>query len=297
MFRVIDKSIFFLTIFLLIGPLAFASSFPMTVTDFLGHEVYIEERPVRIISMTPSITEILFALHLEDRIIAVTDYCNYPEAVVTKESVGGLDVGLEPILAKDPDLVVCTTMNTKETMERLKELGYPVLVIESNSFDDIFPSISLIGEATGQIEEAQDLLGRMKRDLEELEAKLKGVEEPTLVFYEVWDDPLMSVNKDTFIGEILTLAGGHSITHEAASAYPIVSIETLIDRNPEVYIIPTGHGAVQLSDLDSRVGFDELDAIINNRVYVVDQDAITRPGPRIIQGLEILAKILHPQLF
>lgn len=297
MLKRIHWTILLAVMVLLIGSTALASSFPITVTDSLGHEVRIEKAPNRIISMTPSLTEILFALDLEDRIVAVTDYCNYPEAVETKDSIGGLDTGLESILAKEPDLVVCTTMNTKETMDRLAELGYPVIVIESNSFEHIFPSISIIGEATGQTREAQALIETMKKEKEELEEKLKHIEGPTLVFYEVWDDPLMSVNKDTFIGELITLAGGLNVTHDAASAYPIVSVETLIDRNPTVYIMPTGHGAIQMSDLDNRLGYDQLDAIIHNRVYVVDQDVVTRPGPRVIEGLKILARILHPQLF
>lgn len=287
-----------LLILLLISSTGLAGSFPITITDDLGHEVFIEERPQRIVSMTPSTTEILFALDLEEAMVGVTEYCNYPEAAITTEKIGGVDAGLEPVLAQEPDLVVCTTMNTKETVERLKELGIPVIVIDSSSYDDIYPSISLLGEATGQAELAQEIVKSMKKEKEALQEKLALVKEPPLVFYEVWDDPFMSVNKDTFIGELILLAGGKNLTHDAASTYPIVSIETIIDKNPQVYILPTGHGNIKrMRDIETRPGFEYIDAIIKDQVYFVDQDIISRPGPRVIEALEIFARAMHPQLF
>lgn len=280
------------------SPICFTASFPITVTDDLGREVTIEDIPSRIISMTPNTTEILFALNLEQQIVGVTDFCNYPEAALKKDSIGGIDAGLEPVLALEPDLVVSTTMNTKEVIERLMALGYTVIVLDTKRFEEIFPAIALIGEATGQKQEAQSLLEELKSRKEALEERLKEAQETPLVFYEVWDDPFMSVNKNTFVGQLITMAGGENLTHDAPSEYPIVSLETIIDRDPNVYILPTGHGLIQSTEnITSRTGFKLIDAVKNNRIFFVDQDIILRPGPRIIDGLEKLAQAIHPQLF
>lgn len=274
------------------------ASFPITITDDLGNEVTIQEQPERIISMTPNTTEILFALGLTHRMVGVTDFCNYPEEALQVDSIGGIDAGLEPVLALEPDLVVSTTMNTKETVEQLMAMGLQVIVLNPKRFEDIFPSITLLGEATGKNQEADSLLEDLISRKEALEARLKMAEETPLVFYEVWDDPFMSVNKDTFVGQLITMAGGENLTHDAASEYPIVSLETIIDRNPQVYILPTGHGQIQeVKDITIRTGFELLDAVQNNRISFINQDIILRPGPRIIDGLEKLAQAIHPQLF
>lgn len=277
---------------------AFANDFPVTIIDDMGWEVFIESKPERIISMTPNTTEILFALGLGERIIGVTDFCNYPLEALEKDSIGGIDATIEPVMALEPHLIVSTNMNSKETVERLIELGYPVVVIVSKTFEDVFPAISLLGQATGHRKEASLLLERLNAELEEIKKLLATVTKTPLVFYEIWHDPFFSVNKDTFIGQLITMAGGENLTHDAASEYPVVSLETIIDRNPQVYILAAGHGELQTpQNIKARTGFDLLDAVQNNRISFVDTDIISRPGPRIVEALEILARSIHPELF
>ncbi len=287
-----------ITILFLFTAFTAAAEFPVTLTDDFGHEVTIEEEPERIVSMTPSTTEILYALGLEDRIVGVTDFCNYPEAAVEETKIGGTDAGLEPVMAVEPDLVVSTNMNDQETVERLMEMGYPVVAINSLSIDDVYHAIALLGQATGKVAQSGTIINEMKSKYNSLMEKMERVDERPLVFYEVWDDPYMSVNDDTFIGQLIVKAGGENLTGDAQSGYPTVSVETIIDNDPEVYILPTGHGNVKrMTDIENRTGFGDMSAVTNERIYLVDQEIISRPGPRIIEGLETFTRAIHPELF
>lgn len=276
------------------------TAFPITLTDQMGREVTIEKLPERIISLAPSNTEILFTLGLEDRIVGVTDFCDYPEAAKSKEKIGGFsEPNIEKIISLQPDLILATSMHQK-AVEELEKLNVPSVVLDPKDFEDVFTSIEIIGKATGVDDKAAAVVGDLKarvKDIDDKVAKLTADERPK-VYYEIWPSPITTAGPGTFVNDIIQRAGGENIAKDAKKAYPQYSQEMIVAKNPDI-IIFSHHGSSNQSaeDILNRQGWESIEAIKNNKVFYLEENLVQRATPRLVDGLEQLAEMMHPELF
>ena len=272
-------------------------------TDDLGRVVSIDSIPQRIISLAPSNTEILFALGLGDRVVGVTEFCDYPEAAKAKPKIGGFTtVDIERVVALEPDLILAGGIHQNETIPKLESLGLTVFALAPKTVDGVLENITLVGEITGSSQEAARLIAS-------LEARIKAVTDQTDslsesqrpgVFYILWHAPLMTVGSETRIHELIVKAGGINIAQDLAGGYPTISLEAVILANPQVIIAGSGHGTgadstFQFAKTEPRL--KDTDARQNGRIHEIDADLASRPGPRVVDALEIFAKLIHPELF
>jgi iron complex transport system substrate-binding protein len=286
------------------------TEFPLMVTDQAGRTVTINELPETIISLAPSSTEIAFALGLGDKIVGVTQYCNYPPEALDKPKIGGfspteVDVSMEQIVAINPDLILATETHLSEVVPKLEQFvpDSTILVLKTltEDFDVVFDAINLVGECTGTEDEAAQIVAGMKQRIEAVTNKtgnLSDSERPR-VLYIVWHDPIFAIGGGTLGNTLIEAAGGVNVFQDQAGA-PVVDLETVIARNPQVILASGAMGAGL--DLPYQFALNEdrlkvVDARINNRVYPVNDDLTGRPGPRIVEALEQLAKMIHPEIF
>lgn len=273
-----------------------STNYPIEITDQFDNTVTFEKKPEKIVSLVPSNTEVLFALGLGEEVVAVTDYCNYPEQATEKEKIGGFGTfNVERIIELKPDLVLQYGPSTDDVSKALKEAGIPVLSYEAESIEQVGTLISDIGKATGTSAQAEKLVENMKAKKEEILNKIKD-QEPVTVFYEISSDPLMTAGKGTFMNELITLANGIDIAGDVA-AYSVYDLEALIEKNPQVYLTPSDNPSATPQAVKERPGFGDLDAVKKDRVVQVNGDVVSRPGPRIIEALELFAKAIHPEAF
>ena len=275
---------------------------PIEVTDQLGRVVKLEKIPERIISLAPGNTEILFALGLDDKVVGVTDFCNWPPEAQEKHSIGSFSTpNIEEMVALEPDLILAASIHKGVVILRLERQGLTVFVLDPTNLDEILESITLIGKITGKEEEAAQLVTDMSNRIKAVTDKTDGLAETQRprVFYLTWHNPLMTAGGDTWHEELIVKAGGINIAHDL-TGYAAINLETVIDANPQVII--TGAGMGTGADLPLQFALTEdrlrgVDARINNRVDAVLTDLSGRPGPRIVDGLEKFAEFIHPELF
>ena len=269
----------------------------ITVTDDMGREVSLPKAALRIVSLAPTNTEFLFALGLGDKVVGVTDWCNFPQEVSSKEKVGGFSKpSVEKIVSLKPDLVVAASLH-KDVVEQLDILKIPVIVLNAQSINDVLANADLLGKVTGATKAANDVKGRINTILKQVDDKVKtlSAEQRPVVYYEVWHDPIMTAGPNTFINELITQAGGVNLAVSAPTNYPTYSLEELLARQPEVMFY--GHAVETVEQVLVRTNWNSIPAISNARVYLVNEDLILRAGPRIGEGLLELAKHLHPGLW
>lgn len=276
------------------------SQFPVEVEDNFGNKVIIEEEPTKIVSLDPSNTETLFALGLGDKVLGVTSNCTYPEEATTKEVVGDYEgTNLERIVEIEPQIVLVYGSGNEDDTKILRDAGIKVLGFMPETIDDVVNSIQTIGKMTGSNEEANELVESMMAKKDEIMSTLKD-EEEVKVFYEIWHDPLQAAGKGSFMDELMTLSKGENIAEDAEGAYPQYDLEQLIERDPDVYMASQGMGDVTIESIKTRPGYDAITAIKNDRVHLFvgnDADIVSRPGPRIVEALELVAKAIHPDAF
>lgn len=265
--------------------------------DDLGRNITLEEYPERIVSTAPSNTEILFALGLGDRVVGVTEYCDYPEEAVGKEKIGGFStVDVERVLELVPDMVLASTKTGAENIEKLEELGVTVVVLQPKNVAGVLEDIKLVGKLAGVEDRADSLESAMKDRIEAVQKETQDLEKPK-VFYVVWHDPLMSAGSGTFISDLIGMAGGANIAQDM-EGYKTISLEAVVDRNPDVIIASTGPG--QHSTYDFVIEEEllkDVSAVKNGRVYAIDKNIVSRAGPRIVDGLEEFAGFIHPEAY
>ena len=271
------------------------------VIDQAGRELVLYRVPQRIVSLSPANTEFACALGLGERLVGVTDYCDYPPGVEDKPKVGGFaDPNLEQIIAMEPELVLAGDMHSDVT-EKLEDMGIAVLVLTPVTLDDVYASLELLAEVTDSDEECAELTTKMQERIGAVQDALASLDERerVRVYFEIYADPLMSVGKRSVIHEIITLAGGANIFADVDDTYPTVSAEAVVNRNPQVILFPNYHGTEELLSglLQERPGWSKISAITSGRVHGVDNDAFSRPGPRIVDAVEEAARIFYPALF
>jgi len=273
---------------------------PGTYTDDMGREITVDEIPQRIVSHVPAITEILFALGLEERVVGVSDYCDYPEEAKLKPSVGNyFNPSIEKIVALDPDLVL--TDGHSESIKGLEGLGITFIVIDPKDIDGIFKDIELAGRVTGTQARAKKLIKEMERDISRVLNQVKDTP-PVRVFYIIDATDLnnpWTAGPGSFADSLITMAGGENIAAQAQGAWVQFSLEVVVASDPEIIILPAKHGTAFTSPevLKGHPTWREVTAVKQDRIYTLDGDLVDRPGPRIVRGLEEIAKTLHPELF
>jgi iron complex transport system substrate-binding protein len=270
------------------------------VVDEVGRTVRIPIAPARIVSLAPSLTETLYALGLEDRLVGDTDYCDYPPDAQKKPKVGGaINPSLEQIAALHPDLVLVTKdLNRLDTVRALDTLGIPSYSTDSaHTVDGIISSTEKLADVLGASQAGKVVGDDLQRRLATLQAKLSSVP-PTHVLFVVWTAPLISAGKDTFIADALRKAGAVSIV-DSTQDWPQMSLEEVVHLQPDYLVFAASHSEAAARDFDTladRPGWHLLDAV-HNRHYAVISDAINRPAPRIVSAIEDLARQLHPASF
>jgi iron complex transport system substrate-binding protein len=273
---------------------------PGTYTDDMGRAVSIQKSPERIVSHVPAITEILFALRLGDKVVGVSDFCDYPEEAKSKQSVGSyFNPSIERIVALNPDLVL--TDGHSEGVKQLDSLGIALLVIDPKDFDGIFRDIELIGQATGTEARAKKLVDQMKADVARITNRVKGAQK-VKAFYVIDATDLnnpWTAGPGSFVDSLINMAGGENVAAKAVAPWVQFSIEQLVNADPEVIILPAKHGTAFTAPevLQGHPVWRQITAVKQDRIHTIDSDLVDRSGPRIVQGLEEIAKILHPELF
>lgn len=277
-------------------------SFPVTVVDGTGKEVVIDKQPEKIVSILPSNTEIAFALGLGDKIIGVSDYDNYPKEVEKIEKVGNQDMNVEKIMSMLPDLALVTPYHLKnhaDILEQYKKAGIKVIVVnEAKSFEDVYKTITLIGTVTGTQDKAEEINSEMKQRLAEVKEKAEAVKEKKKVWVEVSPSPdIFTTGKGTFMNEMLESINAVNVAGDQEGWIKFTE-EEIVDLNPEVIITTYGYYVDNPAQgVLSRAGWTEVPAIKNDKVFDVDNDTVTRPGPRLIDGIETLGKLIYPEVF
>jgi len=276
------------------GVMVTPSTFPLTITDDDGRSVTIEAEPQRIVTFAPSMTEIVFALGLGDRLVGVSGpFDDYPAQAQAIDEVGGagefgVDPNLENVVALEPDLFL-TIAGGDPWKEQLRDLGVPVVTFNATDFDDLLDDIGRIGVVTGATREAEVLVADMA---EQADAVSAAIPERTTCFFEVYFGPdLTTVGPNTFIYDLLERAGCDPVTAEATSDYPQWSVEDLVADGPEVYLA-TQESAKSPSAIAERPGFQGIRAVANGAIVLLDSDLVTRPGPRVVQGLQEISTAL-----
>ena len=275
---------------------------PGNIVDGLGRQVTINAVPQRIVSLAPSNTEILFALGLGDKVVGVTEYCNYPEAAKTKPKVGGFStVDIEKVVSLRPDLVLATQIHSKTIIPALEKLGLTVVALTPSSLTGVLDSITLVGKITGQSKEASELIKDLSTRITAIAdktQKLSPAQRPR-VFYVTWHDPLWTAGTGTLSNDVISQAGGQNIASDI-SGDKTIDLETVINRDPEVIIVSVGMGTgedLPWQYIKSESRLKNTQALLNGRLYKIDGDLIHRPGPRIVEALEQMAQFIHPELF
>jgi len=267
------------------------------VTDDLGRSVGLTKPPERIVSLSPAATEILFAIGAGPKVVAGTEYDTYPEEAKKLPRIGGFtpqSINIEAILSHKPDLVVAAPQ--KDVIAALEKFGIPVVALDPKSVDDVWKNIDLLGKLTGCEEKAKEVAnnGRLTWRVSQ-KRKPRDTPLPKVLFV-LADEPLITSGQGTFIDEIISTAEGTNVFADVKESWPKVSDEQVLARGADVILCVEhagGDGGSVPERLKKRPGWDKLKAVQNGKVFAVDADLITRPGPRLVDGLEAVEKLLH----
>ncbi|MFF3101033.1 ABC transporter substrate-binding protein [Viridibacillus arvi] len=276
------------------------AGYPLTETDALGNDVKFTEAPKSIITLVPSNTEILFALGLEKEITAVSDNDDYPKAATKKEKIGGMKFDAEKIISLNPDVVFAheTLLGTSEAgFQQLRDAGLKVFVVKNaGNFAETYKTIEQIGHITGKADEAKKITDDMKAKVKEVQAKVKDVKQKS-AFVETSDEPnIYTAGKDTFMQEMFDLANIKNVTADQTGWFQI-DPEEIVKRNPDTIIVKYNHVKNIVEKVKKRQGFDSITAVKNDAVVQVDANLTSRTGPRLAEGLEVIAKAVYPEAF
>jgi len=269
------------------------------LTDEAGRTVRVPQPVQRIVSLAPNLTETIYALGLQDRLVGDTDYCDYPPDAQKKYKVGGgINPSIEEIAALRPDLVLMTkSYNRLDTVHSLDVLGIPSYATDPHSVDQILTSTEKLADLMGVPETGVALTKDLGRRLAELQQRIASLP-PKRVLFVVWTEPLMSIGKETFLADALRHAGAVSIV-DSTQSWPQVNLEEVVKLQPEFLVFADSHsqsGTKEFETLEELPGWRVLDAVKNHRLALIS-DAVNRPAPRIVSAIEDLARQLHPEAF
>jgi len=274
--------------------------FPLTVTDSEGRQVTLPEPPRRIITLAASHTETVFAIGAGSRVIAVDKYSSYPPEVEGLEKLGHMaeELSLEKLVELQPDLVVLSHAQVA-LLPQMEDLGLRVLVLEEPStLEGVLGHVETLGKATGHSQEARALAASMRQRIEQVEDKLAAVEQGPRVFYEL-DPMLFTAGPGSFIDDLLGILKAQNVAQGGDSPYPQLTLEALVAADPEVILLADSgeFGGQSAETVKARPGWGGISAVKNDRIYEVDPYLLDVPGPRLVDGLEALGRLLYPDLF
>jgi iron complex transport system substrate-binding protein len=267
------------------------------VTDEAGRQVVLPLQIDRIVSLAPNLTEIVYAVGAGDRLVGRTRYCDFPAEAKQVADVGDtITPSVERIIALKPQIVLVSTASQLEAFTRqLGEQGIAVYVTRPDSLADVFRSIQDLGDLLGRHERAQSLVSQLRTRADTIENSVSK-SRPVRVFYQVSGEPLYTIGRDAYLTDLIKRAGGVSVTSDVPTAFPRFSDEAALAANPDAIILPAGGS---MGDANSSVAppLRNSPAALHNRVYQIDDDHLSRPGPRLVDGLEEMARALHPEVF
>jgi len=265
------------------------------ITDDLGKALTLNAAPQKIVSLAPSVTEILFAIGAGSRVVGVQDFSTYPPEAAALPKVGGFPLNYELIASLQPDLCIGADITSADDIAKLEGLGVKVMVVNRTDLEGIFTNVELVGKAVGAEKAANELAASLRAELKALQERLKSATTRPRVFVEL-DETLYTVAPGSFIHPLIEMAGGANIAADSTNPYPQFSAEQVIAKDPEVILLTDAAYGVTADQVKARPGWDKIAAVKNGAVYPMDGDIISRPGPRILDGLKALAALIHPEL-
>lgn len=267
------------------------------VTDEAGRRVHLAVQIDRIVSLAPNLTEIVYAVGAGDRLVGRTKYCDYPAAVKSVAEIGDtMTPSIERIIALKPQLVLVSTASQLEAFtKQLDQQDIAVYVTDPHSLEEVFRSIGTLGDLLGAKEQSGKLVADLRRRADATTASVNTLK-PVKVFYQLSDEPLYTIGRDSYLTDLVRRAGGVSVTAEVPTSFPRFSGEAALAARPEAIILPTG-GSMGTANSNVAAALKNSPAVLGNRIYRLNEDHLSRPGPRLVDGLEEMARALHPEAF
>ena len=271
---------------------------PRTFLDDMGRKLFLAKHPTRIISLAPSITEILFAIGLDEEIVGVTEFCDYPEKAKEKTKVGYAQPNIESIVALQPDLILAPKSFMRvDLLKKLEQLKIPTFILEPHTVEEIMAHIKLLGRMVGRSEAANEKTTSLRKQIVELTDRLKGRKHPSLL-YVLNSEPLITVGPGSFIHHLIELAGGRNAAEQATTPYPRLTLEEVLRQNPDILlfqwvVLKASRRPNKTDGNDGR----PLRAVQEGKLFQVQSDLLNRPGPRVIEGITTFDySCLHPDV-
>lgn len=263
--------------------------------DDAGRRVYLAKAPSRIISLAPSVTEMLFAIGAGTQVVGVTQFCDFPAEAMKKAKVGYVNPNLESLVALEPDLIVAPQEFLKpDLIGKLEQLKIPVFILADRTVEDVLAHIQTLGRMLDRSTEATALGMDLRQHIARVKARTQSAA-PVRVLYVLNSEPLITVGPGSFIDQLIGLAGGVNVAAKSATAYPRLSMEVVLQENPDILIFPTGEAeGISESEQQAWRKWSTLAAVKQNNLRQIPADLLNRPGPRIGKALELLADLLHP---
>ena len=271
---------------------------PRTFVDDLGRKIYLAKVPARIVSVAPSITEMLYAVGAGESVVGVTEYCDYPPDARSKPKIGYSHPNLESIIALRPDLVLAPKEFLRaEVLSKLEQLKIATVILEAKTIEDIPSHIQTIGRLLERSTAADQLATDIRRRIAEVRSRTEHLPRPRLL-YVLNSQPLITVGPGSFIHRLIELAGGANVAAKTSSPYPRLNMEEVLREDPEVIVFPIG-AADQVPEAEQQQWqrWTTLSAVKQGRLHRINADLLNRPGPRVVDGLDVLARIIHPEVF
>lgn len=273
-----------------------AAGFPITVTRSDGRELTIEEAPPRIASLSPGATEVLYAVGAGSQIVVTDDYSDYPEEAQGTPKLDAFQPDPEAIVGSEADLIILAH-DIDGMVAELDDLGETVLFLETpDSIDGVIEQVGVLARVTGHAEEGERLAQEMRDRISAVTSGLADVDEGPRIYHEL-DNTFFTVAPDSFVGGFYELLKARNIAEGATDEYPQLTQEEILERDPEIIILADVAGGESAETVKARPGWDAISAVKNDRIYAVDPDILSRPGPRVTDGLEELARLLYPERF
>ncbi len=266
------------------------AGFPRQIIDDFGQKVIISKKPERIVSLAPANTEILFAIGAGSKLVGVTTYCDFPPEAKEIDKIGGYTTpDIETIVAKNPDLVFAAYGNGEENIEKLRELGIAVVSLYPRSLEDVLKDIVMVGQATGFEDKAEGLVLNLRKRIKVVEEKSRKIpqEKRPWILWIMWYPELWTAGTGTFFDELVKIAGGRNVAFDL-QGWKVISKETVLMRDPDIIVCSQmgTTGELLLEKMKGDPEFKKMQVIKEGQIYVIEQDLLELPGPRIVEGLE-----------
>ena len=280
-----------------VTPTQSPAHYPVTVTDDRGTAVTITGPVARVVTVAPSATEIVYAIGAGDRLVAVDDFSDFPSAAAKLPKVGGFKANVETILSYHPDVIIMTPL--ADIAPKLEAQGQKVIVLDPSDLDAVYRSIELIGKVLDRVDEARAVVDGMRSRIAAVATKVAGAPRPRVLHEIDASDPtkIYVAGPGSFVDAMITTAGGTNVASGAQSAYPQLSSEEIVRSDPEIIVLSDFQYGTTPEAVGARPGWAAISAVRNKRIYPIDANITSRPGPRLADGVEAYAKLLHPDLF